>query len=78
MDRLAISATRRALEEGHQGPVPGAARTSVWSFTATFGVLPPAPILGCPVDVLWRGRFGRCAYPLKQTAEGRVELYALE
>jgi hypothetical protein len=78
VDRLAVSATRRALEAGDQRPVPGAARTSVWSFTATFGVLPPAPTLGCPLDVLWKGQLGRCAYPLKQTAEGRVELHALE
>jgi hypothetical protein len=78
VDRLAVLATRRALEAGDRGPVPGAARTSVWSFTATFGVLPPAPAIGCPLDVLWKGEPGRCAYPLKQTAEGRVELYALE
>lgn len=78
VDRLAVSATRRALEDGDRGPPPGAARTSVWSFTTTFGVLPPAPAFGCPLDVLWKGEPGRCAYPLKQTAEGRVELYALE
>lgn len=78
VDRLAVSATRRALEDGDRGPPPGAARTSVWSFTTTFGVLPPAPAFGCPLDVLWKGEPGRCAYPLEQTAEGRVELYALE
>jgi hypothetical protein len=78
VDRLALAATRRALAELERRPVLGEARLSIWAFTVTFEVVPPAPSLGCPPDVIWRGQFDRCAYPLKKSAAGRVELYALE
>jgi hypothetical protein len=78
IDRLALAATRRSVTESDPQAWAGRARTSVWSFTATFGVLPPAPALACPVDVAWTGRLDRCAYPLKQTGKGTVELQALE
>jgi hypothetical protein len=78
IDRLALGATRRSVTESDPQAWAGRARTSVWSFTATFGVLPPAPALACPIEVAWTGRLDRCAYPLKKTSEGRVELQALE
>jgi hypothetical protein len=78
IDRLALAATRRAVTESDPAAWAGRARTSVWSFTATFGVLPPAPALSCPVDVVWTGRFDHCAYPLKKTSESQVELEAIE
>jgi hypothetical protein len=78
IDRLALAATRRAVTESDPQAWAGRARTSIWSFTATFGVIPPAPALACPIDVAWTGRLDRCAYPLKRTSEGTVELQALE
>ena len=78
IDRLALASTRRAITESDLQAWAGRARTSVWSFTATFGVLPPAPALACPIDVAWTGRLDRCAYPLKKTIEGQVELQAIE
>jgi len=78
IDRLALAATRRSVTESDPRAWAGRARSSIWSFTATFGVLPPAPALACPVDVAWTGRLDRCAYPLKKTGEGQVELLALE
>ena len=78
IDRLALSATRRAVAESDPAAWAGKARTSVWAFTAVFGVVPPAPVLGCPTDVVWTGRFDRCAYPLKKLSEARVELEAIE
>lgn len=78
IDRLALAATRRAVTESNPQAWAGRASTSVWSFTATFGVLPPAPALACPIDVAWTGRIDRCAYPLKKTSEATVELQALE
>ena len=78
VDRLALAATRRAVTESDPQAWAGRARFSIWAFTATFGVLPPAPALACPIDVAWTGRLDRCAYPLKKTSEGRVELQSLE
>jgi hypothetical protein len=78
IDRLALAATRRAVTESDPRAWAGRARTSVWSFTATFGILPPAPALACPINVAWTGRIDRCAYPLKKTSEGTVELQGLE
>jgi hypothetical protein len=78
VDRLALAATRRALDEGDLAPVAGQARTSVWTFTTTFGVIPPLPVVGCPPEVAWTGELARCAYPMKQYAESRVELIGLE
>jgi hypothetical protein len=78
IDRLALAATRRAVTGSDSRAWAGQARLSVWSFTATFGVLPPAPAFACPVDVAWNGRFERCAYPLKKTGDAQVELLAIE
>jgi hypothetical protein len=78
VDRLALVATRQAVTEVDPHAWAGQAQFSIWSFTATFAVLPPAPSLACPLDVAWTGRFDRCAYPLKKTSEGHVELQALE
>jgi hypothetical protein len=78
IDRLALAATRRAVAESDPQAWAGKGRTSVWAFTTVLGIVPPAPALGCPPDVLWTGRFDRCAYPLKKLSEGRVELEALE
>jgi outer membrane biosynthesis protein TonB len=78
VDRLALAATRRAVAESDQAAWAGKARTSVWAFTAILGIVPPVPALGCPPDVLWTGRFDRCAYPLKKLSGSQVELEAIE
>jgi hypothetical protein len=78
IDRLALAATRRAVAESDPAAWAGKGRTSVWAFTTVLGIVPPAPALGCPPDVLWTGRFDRCAYPLKKLSEAKVELEAIE
>jgi len=78
LDRQALATARDALAAWGWRPPEGPRRTSVWAFVAVLGVVPPAPALGCPLDVLWTLRFDRCAYPLKKLASGRVEFLALE
>jgi hypothetical protein len=78
IDRLALAATRRAVAESDAASWAGKARTSVWAFTTLLGLVPPAPVVSCPPDVAWTGRFERCAYPLKKLSGARVELEAIE
>ncbi len=78
IDRLALAATRHAVDESEPAAWAGKARTSVWAFTAIFNLVPPAPILACPTNVAWTGRFDHCAYPLKKLSAGQVELEAIE
>jgi TonB family protein len=77
LDRQALEAARAAAE-AERAPTPAQGRRTLWSFEARFEVEPPAPVVGCPLDVLWTGKLGDCSYPLKRSASAQVHLRAVD
>jgi TonB family protein len=77
LDRQALEAARAAAE-AERAPTPAQGRRTLWSFEARFEVEPPAPVVGCPLDVLWTGKLGDCTYPLKRSASAQVHLRAVD
>jgi outer membrane biosynthesis protein TonB len=78
LDRMALDAARAAVEGHAATATPPQGRRTLWAFKAHYEVIPPAPVVGCPLDAIWTADFSRCAWPLKRSATARVELRGID